>query len=269
MTQRSNLRPILSALARRAWIQQGTMALWISLVAGTGLVLLGFFAGDRGTKLGAAPELIPAISNGLITVYDATGNAMMLPSYTLTMAPVLLGLLVATVATLTLPGVVADDIRGGGMEVLLAGPIPRRTLFTAYLGATVLLAGFAWVAASASFLVAAAIVTLIVGAKVSISAGFTVAMLVLPLGMGLWSASVTLFGALLYPSSLDSKAGMNGGPIRILAVLPPMLALPAVLFLNDWVLPALAAVTVVAILASLVIIQITSRGFRSVRVLGA
>ena len=97
---------------------------------------------------------------------------------------------------------------------------------------------------------------------------YWIALLVIPFSMGLWSATATLFGALLYPSSLDTKAGLNGGPIRLVAVLPALIAVPSVLLLPDWVLPALGLVLAITLLASLVLTRLTARGFRSTRVLG-
>lgn len=176
-------------------------------------------------------------------------------------------MLVAVVATLTLPGVTADDISGGGIEVLLAGPVPRRALFHSYLGAGLLLTAASWVVATATFGVAAAVAVLVLDMSVTLSPAFVVALVVVPSSMAVWSATATLFGALLYPGSLETKAGMNGGPIRLLAVLPAMIAVPTVLLLPTWVLPALVLVLVVTVVASAALVALTARGFRSTKVL--
>src|SRR5699024_6528669 len=96
---------------------------------------------------------------------------------------------------------------------------------------------------------------------------YGIALLVIPFSMGLWSATATLFGALLHPSSLDTRAGLNGGPIRLVAILPALIAAPSML-LPGWVLPALGLVLVVTAAASAMLIQLTARGFSSTRVLG-
>ncbi|MDN6137816.1 hypothetical protein [Corynebacterium sp.] len=184
------------------------------------------------------------------------------------MTPAMLGTLVALVATLTLPGVVADDVSNGGIEVLLAGPIPRQRLFSSYLGAALVMTGVAWSIAMLAFTIAAVITSTIVGATVSLSLTYSAALVVIPLSMGVWSATATLFGALLYPNSLDSKAGLNGGPIRLVAMLPALVAVPSVLFLPECVMLALGAILVVTLLASFLVIRLTARGFRSTRVLG-
>lgn len=256
------------AFARRAWIQQGTITVWLAALVG-GLFGVLVFLGTGGVNtLTSMPDLIPSDPAGLVAVSDGSGEFLPMTSYLLLMTPVILGMLVAIVATLTLPGVVADDITGGGIEALLAGPIPRRSLFTAYLGAALVLTSAAWVVAMLVFTLASFVTATIIGASISMSWVYGIALLIIPLSMGLWSATATLFGALLYPSSLDTKAGLNGGPIRLVAVLPALIAVPSVLLMPEWVLPALGLVLVVTAVASAILIQLTARGFRSTRVLG-
>lgn len=251
----------VSAFARRAWIQQGTTAVWLAALVGGALGVLVFLGSGGVNTLANMPDLIPTNPDGLVAVRDTAGEF-------LPMTPAILGMLVAIVATLTLPGVVADDITGGGIEALLAGPIPRRHLFSAYLGAALVLTAVAWIVAMLAFVLTSVVTSLVIGASVSLSPTYGVALVVVPLSMGVWSATATLFGALLYPSSLDTKAGLNGGPIRLVAMLPALIAVPSVLLLPEWVLPALALVLAVTLLASLILIRLTARGFRSTRVLG-
>lgn len=266
-TPASSRRRVL-AFARRAWLQQGTTAVWLAALVGGGLGVLVFLGSGGVNTLATMPDLIPASPDGLVAVRDAAGEFLPMTSYLLTMTPAILGTLVAIVATLTLPGVVADDISGGGIETLLASPIPRRRLFSSYLGAALALTAVAWIVAMLAFTSTAIIASLAVGVSVSLSLGYGLALLVLPLSMGVWSATATLFGALLHPRSLDSKAGMNGGPIRLVALLPALVVIPSVLLLPEWVLPALGIVLTITLLASLALIQLTARGFRSTRVLG-
>lgn len=255
-----------AAFARRAWQQQRSTAVWLAAVIG-GLLAVLIFAGPGGMNTAGLDDLIPAQGTGLVTVYDGGGDLLPVTTYLLSMAPAILGMLVAVVATLTLPGVTADDISGGGIEVLLAGPVPRRALFHSYLGAGLLLTAASWVVATATFGVAAAVAVLVLDMSVTLSPAFVVALAVVPSSMAVWSATATLFGALLYPGSLETKAGMNGGPIRLLAVLPAMIAVPTVLLLPTWVLPALVLVLVVTVVASAALVALTARGFRTTKVL--
>lgn len=255
-----------AAFARRAWQQQRSTAVWLAAVIG-GLLAVLIFAGPGGMNTAGLDDLIPAQGTGLVTVYDGGGDLLPVTTYLLSMAPAILGMLVAVVATLTLPGVTADDISGGGIEVLLAGPVPRRALFHSYLGAGLLLTAASWVVATAVFGVAAVVAVLVLDMSVTLSPAFVVALVVIPFSMAVWSATATLFGALLYPGSLETKAGMNGGPIRLLAVLPAMIAVPTVLLLPTWVLPALVLVLVVTVVASAALVALTARGFRTTKVL--
>lgn len=255
-----------AAFARRAWQQQRSTAVWLAAVIG-GLLAVLIFAGPGGMNTAGLDDLIPAQGTGLVTVYDGGGDLLPVTTYLLSMAPAILGMLVAVVATLTLPGVTADDISGGGIEVLLAGPVPRRALFHSYLGAGLLLTAASWVVATAVFGVAAVVAVLVLDMSVTLSPAFVVALVVVPFSMAVWSATATLFGALLYPGSLETKAGMNGGPIRLLAVLPAMIAVPTVLLLPTWVLPALVLVLVVTVVASAALVALTARGFRTTKVL--
>lgn len=255
-----------AAFARRAWQQQRSTAVWLAAVIG-GLLAVLIFAGPGGMNTAGLDDLIPAQGTGLVSVHDGEGDLLPVTTYLLSMAPAILGMLVAVVATLTLPGVTADDISGGGIEVLLAGPVPRRALFRSYLGAGLLLTAASWVVATVVFGVAAAVTVLVLDMSVTLSPAFGVALIVVPFSMAVWSATATLFGALLYPGSLETKAGMNGGPIRLLAVLPAMIAVPTVLLLPTWVLPALVLVLVLTVVASAALVTLTARGFRSTKVL--
>lgn len=268
-TTTSPMQRRVLAFARRAWLQQGMTAVWLAVLVGAALGALVFLGNGSVTTFANLPEMVLLQTDGIVTVRDDAGRLLPMTTYLLTMTPALLGTLVAIVATLTLPGVVADDISGGGIEVLLAGPIPRRRLFTAYLGAALAMTAVVWLTAMGVFGAVAVVTAAIVRASVTLSPGYGVALVVLPLSMGIWSGTATLFGALLHPRGLDSKAGMNGGPIRLVALLPALVVIPSVLFLREWVLPALAAVLVVTLLASLALMQFTARGFRSTQVLSS
>lgn len=262
------IRRRVTAFARRAWIQQGRTTVWLAALVGGSLGVLVLLGTGGDNTLGNSADLIPHSADGFVSIRDQSGEFLPMASYMLLMTPAILGMLVAVVATLTLPGVVADDITGGGIEVLLAGPIPRRSLFTAYLGAALLLASAAWLIAMSAFAVAATLTAIAIGAAVSMSWLYVIALLGIPFAMGVWSAAATLFGALLYPRSLDSRAGMNGGPIRLLAILPALIAVPSVLTTPEWALPALGLTFVVTAFASAAMVRFAARGFRSTRVLG-
>lgn len=257
------------AFTKRAWIQQGTMALWLSVLIGAGYGALVFLAPAGMETMPGMGEAIGSQATGLATVLDASGGTLVMSSYMLVMAPALLGALVSIVATLTLPGVVADDVNGGGIEVLLASPIPRRDLFQAYLGAGLLLTGASWAAATLSFGAAATVIVLLTNMSAAMTAPYLAALVVLPLSMGIWSGTITLFGALLYPRALESRAGMNGGPIRLLAIAPTLFAVPSVVFLDQWVLPVLGVVLLTTLLASFLVTRTAARRFRSTRLLGS
>ncbi|WP_424348192.1 hypothetical protein [Kocuria sp. CH-021] len=244
------------------------MALWLSALIGAGYAVLIFLTPGSVELMPDVREALGLLTTDLAAVRDLGGEVEPMSSYLLAMAPALLGALVGVVATLTLPGVVADDVNGGGIEVLLASPIPRRDLFRAYLGAGLLLACASCAAATSSFGVALTIGAVLAGMSVTVTVPYLLALIVLPLSMGVWSASVTLFGALLHPKTLESRAGMNGGPIRLLAIAPTLFAVPSVMFLGQWVLPVLGLVLLATLLASSLIIRMTARGFRSTRLLG-
>lgn len=257
------------AFAKRAWTQQGTIALWLAVLIGAGYGLLVFLAPAGMETMPEMAEVIGSQTTNLATVLGANGETHMMSSYMLAMAPALLGALVGIIATLTLPGVVADDVSGGGIEVLLASPIPRRALFQAYLGAGLLLTSASWAAATLSFGAAITITALLTSTSVTMTVPYVIALVILPLSMGIWSATITLFGALLYPRALESRAGMNGGPIRLLAIAPTLFAVPSVVFLNQWVLPVLGLTLLATLLASFFITRTTARRFRSTRLLGS
>lgn len=267
-TMQSSPRRRISALTKRAWLQQRSTALWLALIIGGVSGVLPFVTAGGMNGVTELSDLIPSLATGMVSVRDADGELLTLTSYMLLMMPVFLGVLVAMIATLTLPGVVADDVSGGGIEVLLASPVPRRSLFSAYLAAGLTLTAASWIVALVGFAVTATATATILGVSVTLTVPFIAALIVLSLSMGVWSAVATLFGALLYPGSLESKAGMNGGPIRLLALAPSLLTVPSVLFLAEWVLPALGGVLLLTVLATFLMIRLTARGFRSARVLG-
>ncbi len=264
----SSPRRRIFALTKRAWLQQRSTALWLALIIGGVSGVLPFVTAGGMNGVTELSDIIPSLATGMVSVRDAAdGELLTLTSYMLLMMPVFLGVLVAMIATLTLPGVVADDVSGGGIEVLLASPVPRRSLFSAYLAAGLTLTAASWIVALVGFAVTATATATILGVSVTLTVPFIAALIVLSLSMGVWSAVATLFGALLYPGSLESKAGMNGGPIRLLALAPSLLTVPSVLFLAEWVLPALGGVLLLTVSATFLMIRLTARGFRSARVL--
>lgn len=159
-------------------------------------------------------------------------------------------------------------VKGASISTVIPQSLLRGSCL-AYLGASFVLTGAAWLVAILAFLATGTLTAVVTGASVALSVGYVVAVFIIPLSMGVWSATATLFGALLYPGSLDTRAGLNGGPIRIVAMLPAMIAVPSVLLLPDHVLPALAAVLAVILPASAGLVWLTARGFRSTRVLGS
>lgn len=259
----------VGAFTKRAWIQQRTMALWLSVLIGAGYGVLVFLAPVGVKTMPEMGEVLGSQTTNLATVLDANAETHVMSSYLLVMAPALLGALVSIIATLTLPGVVADDVSGGGIEVLLASAIPRRDLFQAYLGASLLLTSASWAVAALSFGAATGIFALLTNTSVAMTGPYLAALIILPLAMGIWSSTVTLFGALLYPRALESRAGMNGGPIRLLAIAPTLLAVPSVVFLNQWVLPVLGLVLVTTLAASFLVTRTTAQRFQSTRLLGS
>lgn len=267
MTKPASKHNRSTAFAKRAWKQQRSTAVWLAAIVGAALGIIVFIGAGEMNAITNLSDLLPGQQTGLVTVQDSDGTVVPMTTYLMTMTPAILGMLIAVVATLTLPGVVADDISGGGIEVLLASPIPRRALFTAYLGAGLLLTAASWGVATLSFGVAAALTASIIGATATLSFAYIAALIILPLSMGVWSAAATLFGALLYPGSLESKAGMNGGPIRLLAIFPALIIVPAILVFPSATLAMLAIVLAFTIAASVLVIFLTARGFRSSRVL--
>lgn len=267
MTKQPSKHNRSTAFAKRAWKQQRSTAVWLAAVVGAALGVVVFIGAGEMNAVTNLSDLIPNSQTGLVSVHDVDGTVVPMTTYLMTMTPAILGMLIAVVATLTLPGVVADDISGGGIEVLLASPIPRRALFTAYLGAGLLLTAASWGVATLSFAVAATLTASIMGTVTTLSFAYIAALIILPLSMGMWSATATLFGALLYPGTLESKAGMNGGPIRLLATFPALIIVPALLAFPSATLVMLAIVVAVTITASMLIIFLTARGFSSTRVL--
>lgn len=259
----------VAAFTKRAWIQQGTMALWLSALIGAGYGVLVFLTPASEETMSQVGEALGSQTTDLATVLGGNAEAQVMSSYLLVMAPALLGALVSIVATLTLPGVVADDVSGGGMEVLLASPIPRLNLFHTYLGAGLLLTSASWAVATLSFAVATVILALLTNMTMALTAPYLTALIILPLSMGIWSATITLFGALLYPRALESRAGMNGGPIRLLAIAPTLFAVPSVVFLNQWVLPVVGLVLLGTLVASFFITRAAAQRFQSTRMLGS
>lgn len=259
----------IRAFTQRAWIQQGAALLLFSIGIGAGVGFLTCLVGPGANALSGADGLIPAGVAELATVRDSAGAVLPVASFVFSLTPILLGSLVSIIATLTLPGVVADDVQGGGIEVLLAGPLPRRDLFLSYLAAGCVLAAVSWLAATLAFAATTAASLIVTSTVVDVTLPFVLALIVLPLSLGLWSSAVTLFGALFHPRSLESRAGMNGGPIRLLAIAPSLLGLPAIVLLPDLALPALGAMFLGALAASLLTVHLIARGFRSTRILGS
>ena len=263
----SKVRQLTRALIYRAWIQQKITTVVVALAFGMMLgVMCAVDGAAVGTKQVPSTEMITAAQN-VAELRGADGEVKVLNLVLIMQMPVLIALLVAVVATMILPGVAADDTEGSGLEVMLASGVPRRQLFVAYLaaGAALTLIGFA--ALLLGFIGAFLTSVMVGGMSFSASSAWWIGVFVFPLATGLWSASATLAGALLYPAGLESKAGLNGGWVRVVALLPvTLLAAPLVFYGAQYPLLYFVA-TVISLLLSWGAISLVSRGFRTAKIL--
>ncbi|MGK5729410.1 hypothetical protein [Streptomyces sp. URMC 124] len=215
-----NAAPLARALASRTWRHQGKHIVLVPLGAGLALVLLllvlpqVYPEGIHGSVTAASGDL--ASVTGL---HDATGAAL---STALLSAPSLLGVAAALITLSISRAVVAGDLTSGVMEALLATPLRLRAVFLAYTGTALAAALLAWLVLVAAFTGPAWIALTAGGAHVHLSTGYALLGVLVPAGSMLWAASVTVFTAFLYPAGLRATAGLNGGLVRTVALLPAL-----------------------------------------------
>ncbi|MDO5343587.1 MAG: hypothetical protein Q4F02_01630 [Candidatus Saccharibacteria bacterium] len=255
------------ALIYRAWIQQKITTVVVALALGVMMGVMCVLDGAAvGTKQTPPAEMIAVVQN-VAELRGADGEIKALNSVLIMQMPALIALLVAVVATMILPGVVADDTEGSGLEVMLASGVPRRQLFAAYLAAGAALTLMGFVALLLGFIGAFLASVMVGGMSFSARSAWWIGVFVFPLATGLWSASATLAGALLYPAGLESKAGLNGGWVRVVALLPVILLAAPLAFYgtqHPWLYFVAA---VISLLLSWGAISVVSRGFRTAKIL--
>ena len=259
-------RKLTKAIVYRAWIQQKVTTVIIALIIGCTLALFCTI-GAAVTNTNQIPADMLGMADGIVSLYSSQGELLSLNSFIIMQMPIMIALFVAIIATLILPGVVTDDIEGGGLEALLASGTPRQRLFAAYLGAGVILTLAGLVSLLLGFIATFFIAVAIMGMSLSANASLWLGATILPLATSLWAASATLTGALLYPSGLESKNGMNGGWVRLVAIVPVMfIAAPLAIYgaQYSWLYP-------VAIIVSLLLawsaVRVASKGFRTAKIL--
>ena len=257
--------PLTLTMTWRAWQQQGAGIALLAVAAG---VMLG-----AGTLLlqGGVNGLPADLPASILTLAQVTqrGEVVQVNTFMVAFSPVLLALLCALLATIITPSVVSEDLRGGLLEVLLSTPLTKAQIFSAYLGAALLLTGLCWGLCSLALLLTWAALThlLPLGLGLSLSPTLAWILAALPLSMTLWSAAVMLGGALLYPRTLDSSAGVNGSPARLLALAPSLLLMPAMVLASQHLGPLLLGGLVGLAALSLAVFRVTERRFRTAALL--
>jgi hypothetical protein len=153
--------------------------------------------------------------------------------------------LVATFSCLSVAqlvrGIVGAEASRGGIEALLAAPYRPGTIMTALLGYVAAVAGLYWAGMSAIAMLALAAITGASGATVSLTAGYLLAALVVPLLAAWAAAGLALLVNLLYPRLAQVGGyGINTGGGGI-AGLPAMLPGLGVLLVFTLWAPAISA----------------------------
>jgi ABC-2 type transport system permease protein len=211
------------ALARRAWAQQGRQALILPAAVATALVVL----------LLVAPRLFPAAVHGdlalpssgpvrITTPDPATADAAMATA--LLTAPEVLSVAAALLSLTVSRALLGPDVSGGTAETLLATSLRPRTIFLGYLTVTYGLSLLAWATLAGVFLGLATLVIEAGGSSVAVTGAYGATVLFVPLASMLWATSLLTFVAFLRPAWLKVTAGLNGGPVRLAALAPALVA---------------------------------------------
>lgn len=263
MKTRSLIYSLICTMTLRAWWQQGKSAALLALSTG---ILLGASTLLMQSGVNGLPEQLPAGLFELATV-TAQGILLEVNTFMVALSPVLLALLCALLATMITPSVVSEDVRGGLLEVLLTTPLGKSRIFTAYLGAAVLLTGLCWCLCSMALFLTWAALTTLLPLTLHLSAPLLWMLTILPLSMTLWATSTALTASLLYPNSLDAGAGVGSSPARLVALAPTILLLPATLLATQHLWEILLGGFIFASSAAFFLIVLTARRFRTVHLL--
>jgi hypothetical protein len=141
--------------------------------------------------------------------------------------PGFVALFTAISAAMLVRNLIGSETSRGGIELLLAAPYRPRTIMTALLGYTAVVTTVYWLLMSGLIAVAVAVVCAADGASVTLTASYLVAALPVPLLVGWAAAALALAVNLLYPR-LAQMGGygihVSGGGISGLPALLPGLA---------------------------------------------
>ncbi|MFF4215245.1 MULTISPECIES: hypothetical protein [Streptomyces] len=218
--------PLARALASRTWRHQGRHITLVPLGAGLALVVL-LLVLPRVYPEGIHGDVSTA-SSDLATVTGLHGTTGAALGAALLSAPGLLGVAAGLITLSISRAVIAGDLTSGVMEALLATPLRLRAVFLAYTGTALAAALLAWLTLVAAFTGPAWAVLTAGGGHVHLTTGYVLLGVLVPAGSMLWAASVTVFTAFLYPAGLRATAGLNGGLVRAVGLLPTLGATLAV-----------------------------------------
>lgn len=255
----------MRAFIRRAWLQQRSSVVVLPLLAGC-LVGVATVVSPSQTVHGVSAAQFGVAVN-LVDVRNAAG---ILPStaFLVMFMPVVFAVLIASMTSFIVPGAVGDDVKAGGLEVILASPIPRIRAFGAYLITGMGLAILCWLESVAAYFFSLFVCAAVADMTIHPRPLLFAASVVYPLSAAFWSACVTLCGCLLFPKSMDGSGGLNGGVIRLLAVLPSLaLVVLDALFVERTTILIFASLTI-SVFAGVAILWFTTHEFNSAKILG-
>jgi hypothetical protein len=215
---------LIRALAWRTRAE-GVLYLFIPVALFTGVITLAIVTSLTGTGHINGAKALAAFAER----YGAHADAVTV-GIGLLLGPGLVALFSCLSVAQLVRNLIGTEASRGGIEALLAAPYRPGTIMTALLGYVGAVATLYWACMSAIATIALAAVTWSTGARVSLTASYLLAALIVPL-LAAWAATgLALLVNLLYPQLAQAGSyGINTGGAGM-AGMPAMLPGLGVLF---------------------------------------
>ncbi|WP_206832679.1 MULTISPECIES: ABC transporter permease subunit [Alicyclobacillus] len=215
------------------------------------------------------PQTLPTLEKIASATFGLTGGrSTLLVASLFGLGPYIIAVLVSNMAASNAQGSFADEATRGGLELLLSAPYTLSEVFGAILLSSVgLTITVCTCVAVGTYGIAFGVMA---ASRLSFPfhANYLVLVFLLPLGLGICSALVSLLISIVFPKAAKIRTGGSGNLARLVAIMPSLVFLGVVTLHPEMNLLELALIGIgIGILGSFMVAYLCGRWFRAEMIL--
>lgn len=211
------------------------------------------------------PQTLPALEKMAQVTFGLIGGRSTLAVASLFgLGPYVIAVLISNMAASNAQGSFADEATRGGLELLFSAPYTLSEVFGAILISSVGLTLTVCTCVAVGTYGIALVLMVALGVSFPFTAKYLVLVFLMPFGLAIWSALVSLFISLLFPRTVKIRTGGAGNLARLFAIMPSLAFLLIVTLqpkINSLKLSLIGIV--VGAFGSILIISLCGRWFRA------